>query len=107
MRGPVGVKLVPATAVRLGVWADLWCQQPEQVGSQCKLLEQVRVFATSHWCRNGVCPENQLLGGTRVSEASQGLSAGAWGRTAGHSTSAWCQLLWRQQGGESLYLPQT
>lgn len=33
-----------------------------------------------------------------------GLSAGAWGRTAGHSPATWCQLLWREQGGEGVCL---
>lgn len=51
-----------------------------------------------------MCPENQLLGGTGVSEASEGLSASSWSRTMGHSLYAWCRLL---MGYECLYLPQT
>ena len=42
---------------------------------QCQLLEWVKVSAASYWGGNGVCPENQLTGGTGVSEASEGLNA--------------------------------
>ena len=61
-----------------------------------QLVQQVGVFAASHWGRSGVCPENPLLGGTRVSEASEGLRIDNCSRTMGHS--------WLLQG--CLYLPQ-
>lgn len=36
-----------------------------------------------------MCPENQVLGGTSKSKASEGLSTSSWSRTAGHSLCAW------------------
>ena len=50
-----------------------------------------------------MCPHNQLLGGTGMSEASEGLRAGSWSGFTGHSTCAWCWLLW----GERVCIPHT
>lgn len=102
----MGAKLVPAIAVRLGLRAPLTCV----AGSWSKWgrgasRSRGRGSLPPATGAGTVCVlKNQLLGGTRASEASQGLSAGAWGRTAGHSPAAWCQLLWREQGGEGVCL---
>ena len=46
-----------------------------------------------------MCPKKQLLGGTGVSEASEGLSAGDWSGTAGvPGASYW------GRGGASVFI---
>jgi len=40
-----------------------------------------------------VCAPKMSRRGTGMSEAIEGLSAGSWSRTAGHSPCTWCQLL--------------
>ena len=40
-----------------------------------QLLERVGLSATRQQGRNGVCPENHLLGGTSMNEASERLCA--------------------------------
>lgn len=65
----------------------IWCQLLElRSGVWCQLLK-----------RNGAPPKKQLLGWTSMSE---GLNAGSWSRTVGHSPCAWC---WR--GDKCLNLP--
>ena len=51
------------------------------------------VLAASHWDGNAVCSENQLLGGTSMSEEGEGLNTSIWTRTAGHRPCTWCLLL--------------
>lgn len=60
---------------RFGVSATNWCQTGD-IGHfachasnwkewvvSCQLLDLVKFSAASCWGRNGMCPENQLLGG--------------------------------------------
>lgn len=51
------------------------------MGYQCQRLEWVGVFSLQPLRGNGVCLKKQLLGGTSMSEVSEGLStsgAGPW-----------------------------
>lgn len=43
------------------------------------MLEQVRISVASRWGRNGVCPENQLLGETHLSEERGSVSVAGEG----------------------------
>lgn len=51
------------------------------------------VLAVSHWGGNVLCPKNQRLGGTAMSEEGEGLNTSIWTRTAGHSPCTQCFLL--------------
>lgn len=63
--GTSGSKTGPSNCSQAGPAGtpDLCCRQLEQMGPRCKPLEGARVFATGHWCRNGVCPEKSAAGG--------------------------------------------
>jgi len=62
---------------------SLCCQRLEPVGGpQHQLLEQLGVYNLQPQGGNSVCSQNQLLGDTGMSEASQGLGAGGWKRDA-------------------------
>jgi len=81
-------KLVPATAVRPGVWVSLICDVSygNESGVNVSYASKWRSLTSSHGVRT------QKLA-TRVTGVIEALSAGSWSGTSGDSPCARCWLL--------------